>query len=165
MANYPASAPPPPSLQSQSSQKLAPRGLNKQSSEHSATMCVKAREKQATKKMVRVVCSSPNTLQTVFEKFSLQQDLAGIRPDCTCTRHIHTLRKFGTATLCDGLVALTPISLNRLRPQDPLPINGLRAQAIAIKAITAFAQQVQGQIQTLKSASHVISSTKTPRVV
>ena len=45
------------------------------------------------KKMVRAVRGSPNTLQTVFEKFSRRRDLAAIRPNCTCTQHIHTLGK------------------------------------------------------------------------
>ena len=49
---------------------------------------MKAWEKQATKKMVRVVRSSPNTLQAVFEKYSQQQDLSAVRPVCMCTQHM-----------------------------------------------------------------------------
>ena len=66
---------------------------------------MKAWEKQATNKMVRVFRSSPDTLQTVFGKFIRRQDLAAIRSDCTCTQHIHTLSKVGTVTACKVLTS------------------------------------------------------------
>ena len=47
-------------------------------------------EKQAVKKVFRVVCSSPHSVQTVFSKLSTYADGKNERPSCTCTTHLAT---------------------------------------------------------------------------
>ena len=59
---------------------------------------------------------------------------------------IHTLSKYGTVHDCEGHIALVLVSTSQKRPRDPLPVNGRRQREIAVKAIEAFVQTVQGVV-------------------
>ena len=56
---------------------------------------LKVWEKQAVKRIVRVVRSTPHTVQTIFNKLSTAKDWCSTLPKCTCKTHLHTAGQYG----------------------------------------------------------------------
>ena len=74
------------------------------------TTHLKAWEKQAVKRAVRVVQATPHTVETVFSKLSTKKDWVLRRPRCTYTEHLHTASKYGELVTIGQHVALVPVT-------------------------------------------------------
>ena len=115
------------------------------------TTTMRAWEKQAIRKVSRVVGASPHSVQTVFSKLSTTMDWGNGRPACTCSTHLSTAQAHGTLMDTEGHTALIPIRItdelgNVLQPRDQLPVTGRIALDAATKGITAFVRQVHGTV-------------------
>jgi hypothetical protein len=103
-------------------------------------------EKQALHKSVRVVRSTPYTVQRLIQKPAKQFDASPSRPKCACHRIAHL-----ATHMPDGHCAVIPVQFSlpsgtRVRPKDPLPIPGHEARAAAIKCLQAFGKQVHSTV-------------------
>ena len=110
----------------------------------------RAWEKQAIKKVMRVVRTSPHTVQSIFSKQATKMDWASQPPPCTCSRDIAIAQQYGTVTDTEGHIALVRVSVydvqgRTLRPKDSLPMRGTYMPKEAVKAIEAFATEVGGK--------------------
>ena len=108
-------------------------------------------EKQALHKSVRVVRSTPYTVQRLIQKPAKQFDASPSRPKCACHRIAHL-----ATHMPDGHCAVIPVQFSLpsgtpVRPKDPLPIPGHEARAAAIKCLQAFGKQIQSTCLTYPS--------------
>ena len=85
------------------------------------TTKLKAWEKQAVKRIVRVVRSTPHTMQTAFNKLSTTKDWCSTRPKCTCQTHLHTASQYGELQTIGDHVALISVRIRLLRLCSPCP--------------------------------------------
>ena len=118
---------------------------------------LKAWQRQAYFQLIRLVRSSPQKLHTVFDRSARNADLQASESVCHCHEMEPVLRRYGAVCDTEGHLPLVSIHVwtpsgRDLRPRNPLPINGLKAREIAIKAIHAFAKQVNGTVLDLSSS-------------
>ena len=127
---------------------------------HIYTTNLKAWEKQAVKRVVRVVRSSPRTVQTVFSKAAAQREWSTTRSPCTCHKHIATARQYGHLVDTERHVALIPIRLKDdqgrpLRPRDPLPVPCTVSKKATEQGLKSFARMVKGRELHAKALSSI----------
>ena len=115
------------------------------------TTKMRAWEKQAVKKLSKVVRSSPHSVQMVFSKLSTSADWNTDRPTCTCTANLatawshHGHRRARCIDPCHRDDELD----HTLRPRDQLAVPGRLAREAAKNGITAFARRVHGKVPDL----------------
>ena len=104
---------------------------------------LKAWEKQATIKMIRVVRSSPHNMKSIFERHAKKWSLLPSRPQCSCLSPDLSDLPACTIKTVDGHRALVPVVIRlptgaNMRPKDPLlskaPVPG-KEQSLALKPL------------------------------
>ena len=117
------------------------------------TTNTKAWEKQALMKLVKVVRSCPHNTATEFSRKARAAETRQSQGACTCGQ-LRDPEQFGAVRWIDGHLALIPVQIQdlkgvALRPRDPLPVTGRRARRCAVRALSTFADQVQGKLPDL----------------
>ena len=116
---------------------------------------LKAWEKQALTKMVRVVRSAPHSMKSIFEHHAKNYCLLASRPQCSCLTLPLSDVPPESILAVEGHRALVPITIRLpsgavMRPKDPAAIRGLQARERAISGVKTFASQVGGRVPNLE---------------
>ena len=75
------------------------------------TTDMKAWQRQAYARLIRVVQSSPNKLHTGFDRAAKKVDLGATRPECCCHKQRDRLEKIGRVREAEGHLAVVPVVL------------------------------------------------------